>query len=347
MTFTRIPPFVAAAALVGLAGCDGGSPLGFLTTEPERLDQPSRGIASTSNLVERDVEMPDVFSATEAGLWDGRPSLGGVWVAHPDATDPERVRITNPSTGETVVGALFRRERENPGPKLQVSSEAAEALGLLAGQPAELTVVALRTQQAEEPIISDVSGAISGEVPVAAAAAPDAAIAAEALDATAEITEVSAPAAEPVVQPQSAAQDASLGAPLDATGGANTPGREIDVSNLTAAISAGEAAAAEVQTTELAPAEATAQATEVSQPTTSALDKPFIQVGIFSAEANASSAADRMRSAGMVPVVREGGSGDNAFWRVLVGPSSSAAEQGQILSSIQGAGFADAYPVSN
>jgi hypothetical protein len=34
-------------------------------------------------LAERDVEAPEVFDVTDAGLWDGRPSLGGVWVAHP------------------------------------------------------------------------------------------------------------------------------------------------------------------------------------------------------------------------------------------------------------------------
>ena len=41
----------------------------------------------------RDVERPDIFSVTENALWDGRPSLGGVWVAHPDVTverDTER-----------------------------------------------------------------------------------------------------------------------------------------------------------------------------------------------------------------------------------------------------------------
>jgi rare lipoprotein A len=47
---------------------------------------------------ERDVEAPEVFDVTDEGLWDGRPSLGGVWVAHPDATDPERVMIRNTET---------------------------------------------------------------------------------------------------------------------------------------------------------------------------------------------------------------------------------------------------------
>jgi hypothetical protein len=90
------------------------------------------------------VEAPEVFKVTAQGLWDGRPSLGGVWVASPDARDPERVIIRNDASGETVIGALFRRERENPGPPIQISSDAAEALGLLAGQPATVTITALR-----------------------------------------------------------------------------------------------------------------------------------------------------------------------------------------------------------
>ena len=105
-------------------------------TRTEGTPQPGAPIKT----VERDVEAPDVFSANEAGLWDGRPSLGGIWVAHPDVTDPERVIIRNTTNDKFVVGALFRRERDIPGPRLQISSDAAEALGMLAGAPAELNV---------------------------------------------------------------------------------------------------------------------------------------------------------------------------------------------------------------
>ncbi|WP_322894286.1 MULTISPECIES: SPOR domain-containing protein [unclassified Yoonia] len=96
---------------------------------------------------EQDVERPDIFEATDRGLWDGRPSLGGIWVAHPDVRDPERVVIRNVANGQSTIGALFRRERANPGPALQLSSDAAEALGILAGAPTELSVVALRREE--------------------------------------------------------------------------------------------------------------------------------------------------------------------------------------------------------
>lgn len=137
------------AAAVLLSGCDenGQLPLKALQKSPNASMTP----ATTARLVERDVEAPDVFQVTETGLWDGLPSLGGVWVAHPDVKDPERVIIRNPANGKFVIGALFRRERDNPGPSLQLSSDAADAIGVLAGQPVPLNVTALRRETVEEP----------------------------------------------------------------------------------------------------------------------------------------------------------------------------------------------------
>lgn len=98
----------------------------------------------------QDIEAPEVFQATDSALWDGRPSLGGIWVAAPDVTNPERVLMFNPATGKSITGALFKRERDNPGPRLQLSSDAAEALGILAGAPTEIKVTALRKQEVAE-----------------------------------------------------------------------------------------------------------------------------------------------------------------------------------------------------
>ena len=101
---------------------------------------------SSVKLVERDVEDPAVFQVTEPALWDGRPSLGGVWVAYPGDVQPERVIIRNTENKKFVIGALFKRERDNPGPKIQLSSDAASALGILAGKPTTLNVTALRRE---------------------------------------------------------------------------------------------------------------------------------------------------------------------------------------------------------
>lgn len=137
---------LGATALV--SACEDGQGFDFLKkkeTSTESVSIAETGVGS-ADLVEREVEAPDVFEATEDGLWDGRPSLGGVWVAYPGVKDPERVVIRNLSNNKTIIGALFRRERDNPGPRLQLSSDAAESLGLLAGQPTKMSVVALRTE---------------------------------------------------------------------------------------------------------------------------------------------------------------------------------------------------------
>lgn len=139
----------------------------------------------------QEVEAPDVFQTTDSGLWDGRPSLGGIWVASPDAKDPERVVMFNPATGKTVTGALFRRERDNPGPKLQVSSDAAEALGMLAGQPTEIRVTALRKIE-----VAEAAPAEPGSADAAATGGKSAPDAAEtAALATAALGAADAPAA--------------------------------------------------------------------------------------------------------------------------------------------------------
>jgi hypothetical protein len=107
--------------------------------------------ATSVELIERDVEAPEVFEAEDRALWDGRPSLGGVWVAAPGVRDPERVIIRNVENGKFVIGALFKREEGNPGPRLQLSSDAAAALGVLAGRPASVSVVALRREEVADP----------------------------------------------------------------------------------------------------------------------------------------------------------------------------------------------------
>jgi cell division septation protein DedD len=158
---------ILIALLAGCAGLDLG--------EETSNDAPN----TVTNLVERDIEAPDVVNISEAGLWDGRPSLGGIWVAHPDAKDPEKVIIRNPQNRKFVIGALFRREREFSGPSLQLSSDAADALGILAGQPTNVSVVALRRQsvlveKAENQVIEESLDPIqqTAEAAIAAADTP-------------------------------------------------------------------------------------------------------------------------------------------------------------------------------
>lgn len=156
-----------------LVGCVEGSNTGGTTA----AESASPGLFAPRNTATaRDVEAPEIFQTTDSALWDGRPSLGGIWVASPETTDPERVVMFNPATGKSVTGALFRRERDNPGPKLQISSDAAEALGILAGQPTQIKVTALRREEVapvEAPVEAPVGAAVAD---VAAAPADPAAI---------------------------------------------------------------------------------------------------------------------------------------------------------------------------
>lgn len=87
---------------------------------------------------------PEEFDATGLTIWDGARTLQGVWVAHPLATTARRVRVVNTVTGETVEGAMFRRDPSLSGPSILVSSDAATGLGLKAGTPTALRIVALR-----------------------------------------------------------------------------------------------------------------------------------------------------------------------------------------------------------
>lgn len=166
MASSRTGRFALLLCSVGLvAACEKGNSFNFLKKENSDAEVSLDSAPSTSSvkLVERDIEAPEVFQANDQGLWDGRPSLGGVWVAHPDVTEPERVIIRNQESGKFVIGALFKRERDNPGPKLQVSSDAAAALGMLAGAPDALNVTALRRQ--EVPIADEVVDSASETLP--------------------------------------------------------------------------------------------------------------------------------------------------------------------------------------
>ncbi len=156
------PRLLAVGIAFALGGC-------LPVAGTDAVGGPSAAPITGRPLLETDVEAPERFRAREEGLWDGRPSLGGIWVAAPDVIDPERVVMRNPGNGQEVVGALFRRERITPGPRLQLSSEAAVALGILAGSPTEIEVVALR-EVAPEPI-PDVVAETDAVAPEAAPAA--------------------------------------------------------------------------------------------------------------------------------------------------------------------------------
>jgi len=205
MAVTMLKSLIVLGLVTSLvAGCEPGTGGTEVTTEPLAEGGTDAVAPATSvRLVDRDVEAPNDFQTTDKALWDGRPSLGGVWVAATNVTDPMRVIMRNPANGKFVIGALFRREADNPGPKLQISSDAADALGLVAGEPATINVTALRREEvpatqpdANQPLL-DTSETVADEP--AAQVAADAVAAIEPRPVTPAAEPAAAtPAPEPV-----------------------------------------------------------------------------------------------------------------------------------------------------
>ncbi|MGR3469233.1 MAG: SPOR domain-containing protein, partial [Shimia sp.] len=224
--------------------------------------------ATATRLIEREVEAPEVFQMTELGSWDGQPALGGVWVAHPDIKEPDRVIIRNQDNDTFVIGSLFWREPEGNALPLQVSSEAASALQMTPGGPATLEITALRRR---------------GEDTAEDAAPVEVAAAAPAIEA-------------PVIE------------------------------------------AAPVETKPL-PVAAT--------PTTTTLNRAFVQLGIFSVEGNALRTVERMRKLGLTPAIKTESINGKPYYRVIVGPAQTEAERARTLQSVKEQGFTDAYAVAD
>ena len=336
----------------------------------------------------QDVERPDIFTTSEPALWDGRPSLGGIWIAHPDVTDPERAILINESTGQRVAGALFRRERDVPGPRLQLSSDAAAALHVLAGQPTEVTVIAVRRVEIEVPdpeadpeagedTAESDADATDGDAvePVDGDAAATAEEAAQETPRRRNFFERlfgprrSASASEIAAGAESATEGAVA---ADGAGAAPIETQTLDPVAATTAAAAAAISRAEAsdkpaprpsRTEEAAapavaaPSIETPAATEESEPVVSEpeatppaqeLRNPFIQVGLYTVEANAESAAAELRQAGIVPTVLQGERDDgSSFWRVVVGPVTTADDQAALLGQVRAAGYGDAFLAPN
>ncbi|WP_170607927.1 SPOR domain-containing protein [Ruegeria arenilitoris] len=421
---------VLTAVLLALSGCEEGFDLQGAAasgdeTDAAENDQTVELFPQPASGSQRDVEAPDVFQVTESGLWDGRPSLGGIWVAHPDVDQPERVVIKNTTNNKTVTGALFRRERNLPGPALQVSSSAANELGMLAGSPSNLKVVALRREQKEvapaeekpkvdgsaETEVAENDSATSedteattskrkwwqkkptdqaGATAVAAGAAAGAVVSGS--DGAETDTETApkqtAAAAEPDAETltetaekrkwwQKKPVEETDVASGSATASGDAVDRPTESANQTAALADPEVkppaenpnqrkwwqkqdpneitetpldpiagAAAAIEASEPTVAETTATAAETTA-TSNSLSKPFVQVGTFGVEANAKSAAEKIRRNGMDAQVRELKTDDDTVWRVVVGPADSKAQRKAILSDVKDLGFTDAFTASN
>lgn len=351
MQRARFGAFLLTVAALTLAGCEETT-TGRAATDAATA--PVAGAARETRLVERDVEAPQVFESTDPGLWDGRPSLGGVWVASPDAVDPERVIIRNSANGKFVIGALFRRERLNPGPPLQISSDAAAALGILAGAPTQLHVTALRREEVSDAPAPDATEPLLDSAETVAVEEPElVASAAAAIDRA---------AGSPTVTDVGPAPDPAAAAPADATAGPAAGGADTETA------AAGEAPkkrkgwlfgrrkAVEPEAAS-APADGAITATTLdgapvataplpavaAAPTPAPAPRPsgagVVQIGFFSVEGNADRAVTVLSAQGVPARKVTDSAKGKTFWRVV----ADAPDKTAMLAKVRSAGFADAY----
>ena len=293
-------------------------------------------------------------------------------MAHPDASQPERVRITNTKSGVSIPGALFRREREFPGPRIQISSNAAAALGILAGQPTELEVIALRR---ETVVIQPAPAPISDEVVENE----------EAAEATAAVVEESGKMtvdAEPVLTPAelrrqkrqeaAAKRKAEREAARKAREEKREAARLAREEELAREQAEKEAAEAEAKAAALAAAEkdaskptarpaqddalqAAADAIEAAEAPVAAPavvpaapkppTRPFLQLGTYKTLEEADEVSMRLRAAGLFPTVVERRVFNQTSWRVIVGPAATQEQFEALQARLTELGYDGVKPV--
>lgn len=315
--FHRFTSKMAVLPIIGalaLAGCED-------TLTDTSLSAPSTD-GNTSETIGADIIAPNAFSITENALWDGRPTFGGVWIAYPDIDQPERVRITNPDTGKTVIGALYKRERQFPGPKIELSADAATALGVLAGSPTNLTVVALRRREVEIEVEAPV---VEGEAPVIVTEADGAPVrrpgSMVASASTTEGEDIAAAAAAAVASVASTAPQVALP----------------ETSSVTAAAAN---TTPEVSATALPVVDNTAIAPPLSAIATT---QSYIQVATLQIQSRVATETAKLERAGLEVEVRKNETGGRTLYRIVVGPAGNPDELKIMMGLVQELGYKDAF----
>ena len=341
---------LASVSAIVLTACD-------TLTEGEA---PAGRASNTQGIEGREIEVPDAYNAQSKALWDGRPSFGGAWIAVTDVRTPEQVRIENTANGRVIKAALYRRERDLPGPPIQVSMDAAQELGMQAGTPVELKVVAIRKEVIEvAPVVADEVSEdtlTDDGVEVAALGAADAIattvdattdITGEALPEITETTEVGAAPVgdlgatvptfasatlEAVVGRSGSTTDAMFAAAALA---ADAAAAGVDDANTTVVDQAAEPLTGETVAAALAAVPSTEQAAASDQP----LNYPFIQVSTVGSQADADAVIAKLKAAGLQAGARQTGE----RFAVLVGPLKTAAQQTAALANTKKMGYFDAF----
>lgn len=293
-------PKLAIMSAFALVGCGDG---GGTATESE-----FPGDDIVVETIETDVIAPEAFSITDKGLWDGRPTFGGVWIAYPNIETPERVRITNAETDKTVIAALYRRERDFAGPQIEMSADAAAALGMVAGTPAELNIVALRRVEVE-------------------------------VESTR--SSVPQPMTVPLRRPGSVlTPDVANTLVVEAPGTIAPPAPEVPTppdATITPTVEETALPPVEVATEPEAPAAPVSAPADPSQ--------MFVQVATMESTRRANDLVTKLETAGLSAEIRESKSGDKTLYRIIAGPVTSPEGLEIMLSTVQQLGYKDAIPL--
>ncbi|MEM7746236.1 MAG: SPOR domain-containing protein [Pseudomonadota bacterium] len=299
---------------------------------------------------------PDVFEGTGRAVWDGRRTLQGIWVAHPEATTARRVRIINVENRRAVDGALFKRDAADGGSSILISSEAAQLLGIVPNVGTDLRIVAV-TPVDRQTIEPNLATPAAGASPITRVAAPPSE------EAARPSTSEPPPAPDAEGTPEEPAQTTTVAlkqpspdddqpattveaAPAEPERPAEprpnpdrvTPAND-PVFTWENAPAAADEPEIETSSTPVTPLPAT---TEPERP---ALKRPFVQAGTFGVATNASKLIDRLAAMQIPALTRSESVGGRTLTRVLAGPFDSLTARDDAQRKIRGLGLTDAVPV--
>jgi len=337
---------VAGAVMLAVGGCVEG-PGGFAPEAAQTVVQAENTSADAQAAVVADSidpamqVAPELFSAEAWALWDGGRTLAGRWVALPAADTARRVRLINEDTGTRTDGAMFRRDPNQAGPELAISSEAAEALGLKPGTPAAITIVALAHRPAAAP--QEVAEGVEPEPsPGTGEPQADSGDVADIVPGTPERFSTAEPP-EPAPAPEETAVGKT--APQDAAPDKVIP--EEPEPEVAAPIPE-DTPPAQAAPQDAEPIEPVA-APPANTPPADAREPSdglrYIQAGIFGEPDNAARLVSRLRAAGLPADSRALTLGARHFTRVVIGPYHDDAARDDALEAIRQIGAVDPIPV--
>lgn len=282
-------PVVLAA--VAAAGCTRAAPERDWepapAVTPAAEKQPPEAAARPQDLPQFRTE-PARFQVEETTLWDGRPSLGGAWAAHPSVEGQLMVEAENLDDGRRIRLPALRLLQRAGRPTLQLSAEAARALAMRPGRPTRIRLTALVPSTAPTPPArgedapAEIMPAVetfeiaAAETPaetLAAEAAPEAAAAAQPTPAAESET-----AAETTAETgtETAAQTAAAPASAPSAPGATASPAPSDTAldpRIAAAVGAAAAGAAAEETPAAPPMDPEGAAAATSAPATATAHK--------------------------------------------------------------------------